>query len=56
VIWNREPVLFLSFVQTVVALAVSFGVGLTGPQVGAITAATAALLGLIARTRVTPVE
>jgi hypothetical protein len=55
-IWNREPVLFLSAVQTIVALAVSFGVGLSAEQVGAITAVTAAVLGVWSRSRVTPVE
>jgi hypothetical protein len=56
VIWKREPVLFLSVVQTVVALAVSFGLDFTAEQVGAITAASAAVLGLVARRAVTPVE
>jgi hypothetical protein len=55
-IWKREPVLFLGVIQTVVALVVSFGVGLSGEQVGAITAASAAILGLIARSRVVPTE
>jgi uncharacterized protein (DUF697 family) len=55
-IWNREPVLFLTVVQTVVTLVVSFGLDLTAEQAGAIIATTAAVLGLIARTRVTPVE
>jgi hypothetical protein len=56
VIWNREPVLFLSTIQTAVALLVSFGLDFTAEQVGAITAACAAVLGLIARTKVTPAE
>lgn len=53
-IWKREPVMFLAVVQTIVALVVSFGLQLSAEQVGAITAAAAALLGLIARQRVTP--
>lgn len=53
-LWKREPVMFLAVVQTVVALVVSFGLDLTTEQVGAITAAAAAILGLLARSRVTP--
>jgi hypothetical protein len=53
-IWKREPVLFLAVVQAVVALVASFGLDLTTEQVGAITATAAALLGLLARSRVTP--
>jgi hypothetical protein len=55
-IWNREPVMALAVIQTVVALAVSFGLELSGEQVGAITAASAAVLGFIARSRVTPTQ
>jgi hypothetical protein len=55
-IWNREPVLFLSTIQTAVALFVAFGLDFTAEQVGAITAVAAAVLGLIARGKVTPVE
>jgi FtsH-binding integral membrane protein len=52
---HREPVLVLAVVQTFVALVVSFGLELSSEQVGAITAAFAAVLGLIARTQVTPI-
>lgn len=55
-IFDREPVMFLAVVQAVVALAVAFGLELTPEQVGAVVAATAAVLGLVARQRVTPVE
>jgi nitrate/nitrite transporter NarK len=51
---NGEPVAVLAVVQMAVALGVSFGLGLTSDQVGAITAFTAAVLGLIARQKVTP--
>lgn len=51
---SQEPVLVLAVVQAILALAVSFGLGLTGEQVGAILAVSAAVLGLIARQRVTP--
>lgn len=53
-IFKREPVMFLAVVQTVIALVVSFGVDLSTQQVGAITAVAAAILGLIARSQVTP--
>lgn len=52
---SQEPVLFLAVVQAALALVVSFGLALTGEQVGAIMAVSAAILGLIARQRVTPV-
>ena len=51
---SQEPVLVLAVVQSILAVAVSFGLGLTGEQVGGILAVSAALLGLIARQRVTP--
>ena len=49
-----EPVAILAVIQMGVALGVSFGLHLTTDQVGAITAFSAALLGLIARQKVTP--
>jgi len=58
-IWSRitgEPVLTLAIVQMALALAVSFGLGWTGEQVGAVVAFTAALLGWIARRQVTPLS
>ena len=52
---SQEPVMVLAVVQAALALAVSFGLGLTGDQVGALLAVTAAVLGLIARQKVSPV-
>jgi hypothetical protein len=52
-IWKSEPALILGFVQAVLALAITFGIGLTVEQVGAILAASAALLGLLTRSQVT---
>jgi hypothetical protein len=43
-------------VQTVLALIVSFGFDLSGEQVGAITAVAAAVLGVFARSKVSPVD
>lgn len=57
-IWARitqEPVMTLAIVQAVLAVAVSFGLGWTGEQVGGVVALSAALLGWVARSRVTPV-
>ena len=51
---SAEPVLVLGVVQMGVALAVSFGLNLSGEQVGAIVAFSAAILSLIARSRVSP--
>jgi hypothetical protein len=57
-IWGRitdEPVMTLALVQGILALAVTFGLRWTPEQVGAFLAATAALLGWVARSRVEPV-
>ena len=53
-IWNREPVLILAVVQAAIGLVASFGLNLSGEQMGAIMAFTAAVLGFVARQRVTP--
>ena len=50
--WDREPALILGAVQALIALAVSFGADLSTEQVGAIVAATAAVLSVITRQRV----
>jgi hypothetical protein len=57
-IWGRitqEPVMTLALVQGFLALAVTFGLGWTPEQVGAFLAATAGLLGWVARSQVKPV-
>jgi len=53
--WNREPALIVAFVQTVLTLAVVFGLDLTDAQTAAVLAATTALLALVTRSKVTPV-
>ena len=55
-IWGREPVLVLAVVETIIALVVAFGLDLTAEQVGGIMAVSAAVLGFIARSQVTPVD
>ncbi|MFF1820403.1 hypothetical protein ACFVWG_24065 [Kribbella sp. NPDC058245] len=54
-IWKREPALIMGVVQAAIALAISFGFGLSTEQTGAILAITAAVLALITRSQVTPV-
>jgi hypothetical protein len=53
--WNREPALILAAVQAVLAVAIGFGLDVTPEQLSLILAATAAVLGLITRSRVEPV-
>jgi hypothetical protein len=57
-IWERitqEPVMTLAIVQATLAVAVSFGLGWTGEQVGTVVAFSAAILGWLARSKVSPV-
>ncbi len=53
-LWGREPALILGLVQTVLALALAFGLDLSTEQTGAILAVSAAVLSVIVRSRVTP--
>ena len=53
-IWGREPVLVLSMVQAAIALAVGFGLKISADQLGLIVAFTAAVLGFITRSQVSP--
>lgn len=55
-IFNREPALVMGVIQTVLALVLAFGVDLSTEQVGAILAVSAAVLSLVVRAKVTPVE
>jgi hypothetical protein len=50
-----EPVLTLALLQSALALGVGFGLGLSAEQISLILAFSAALLGFIARSKVTPV-
>lgn len=54
--WGREPALILGAVQALLALGLSFGLHLTSEQIGAIMAASAAVLAVITRSQVTPVS
>ncbi len=55
-IWGREPAMLLALVQAVLALVVAFGLDLAPDQIGALLAVTAVVLGLITRSRVSPVS
>jgi hypothetical protein len=55
-IWGREPAMVLALVQAVIALVVAFGLSLEADQIGAILAVTAVVLGLVTRSRVSPVS
>ena len=54
-LWNREPAAIIAALQTLLAVAITFGLDLSAEQVGGILAATAAVLGLITRSQVSPV-
>jgi hypothetical protein len=52
---RQQPVYCQGVIQAIIALAVSFGASLSSGQVGALTAATAAILAFVTQTQVTPV-
>ena len=54
--FGREPALILAAVQAGIALGVGFGWRITQEQFALLMAFTAAVLGLITRSRVTPVS
>jgi len=51
---TREPVAVQSVVVAVIAVATSFGLDWSGEQVGAVTALSAMVLGLVTRQVVAP--
>lgn len=51
---RREPVMALALVQAVIVCGVAFGLELTDGQTAAVLGVTAAVLALVARSRVTP--
>ena len=55
-IWSREPAMVLALDQAMIALVVAFGLNLAPDQIGANLAVTAVILGLITRSRVSPVS
>lgn len=55
-LWGREPAAVLAVVQAGLALGIGFGVTLTQEQMALILALTAAVIGLITRQHVAPME
>jgi len=55
-LFGREPALVMGALNAIIALAVGFGLELSPDQIGAIMAAVAAVIAVIVRSRVTPVE
>ncbi len=53
---GREPAVISGAVNALIALAVGFGLELSTEQVGLIMAAVAALLSLVVRSKVTPLD
>jgi hypothetical protein len=51
---REEPVLTLAVVQSSIAMLVGFGLAWSGEQVGLVVGFSAAVLGWIARSQVTP--
>lgn len=52
-IWLNEPAGFVATIQTLIALAIAFGIHLTADQVATILAAITAVGGLLIRSQVT---
>jgi hypothetical protein len=56
--WQKimhEPVAFQALLQALIAAGVAFGLKLTSQEMGAILAATAAMLAFLTRQAVTPI-
>jgi NhaP-type Na+/H+ and K+/H+ antiporter len=54
-IFNREPALVLAAISAIVLLAAGFGLDVSTEQLALINAAAAAIVGVIVRSKVTPV-
>lgn len=52
--WNREPVAILATLHALIALAIGFGLSISPEQFGLVEVALAAVLGLVARSQVSP--
>lgn len=51
---KSEPAIVMALVESVVALGASFGLNLTGEQVGGIMTVAALVTGIFVRSRVSP--
>jgi hypothetical protein len=54
--FGREPAMILGAIQALLALGLSFGLHLSPGQFGAIMAAAAAILSVVVRQQVTPIQ
>lgn len=54
--FGREPALWIAAIGAVISVAIGFGANISTEQFGLIMAAIAAVLGLITRSQVTPVN
>jgi len=54
-LWVKEPTMCIAVVQTVIALAVAFGLSISATQTGAILAVLTAVGGLAIRSQVSSV-
>lgn len=54
--FGREPVLWLTAIRAFVILVTAFGLELTVEQIGAVYLSAEAILSLVTRSQVTPVE
>lgn len=55
-IFGREPALVVAAIGALVSVAVGFGLELTAEQVGLVMAAVSAVVGLVVRSQVSPVN
>jgi hypothetical protein len=53
-LYGRQPVMLLALLQAGLAMLMGFGLHLTGDQVALVVAFSAALLGVLTQTQVTP--
>ncbi|MBU6282578.1 hypothetical protein KGQ64_10085 [bacterium] len=53
-LWGRQPVYILAVIQAALALAVGFGLQLSGDQVALVMALSTAVIALITNRHVTP--
>lgn len=55
-LFSREPALILGLVTALLALAIAFGLDLSPSQQGSITALVIAIMAVVTRTQVAPVD
>ena len=55
-IFNREPALILGAINAIITLVAAFGLDLTAEQVAGIMVCSTAILSVIVRQKVTPVD